>query len=104
IPVVLLSHGYRGNWRNQNWLATELASRGYIVAATDHPGTTSFNQSPEQAAKWWERPQDMSRILDYLLSETSWKQFANAEHVTAIGHSLGGWTVMQLAGARLDRP
>ncbi|MEZ8110081.1 alpha/beta hydrolase family protein [Vibrio splendidus] len=103
-PVVLLSHGYRGNWRNQNWLATELASRGYIVAATDHPGTTSFDQSPEQAAKWWERPQDMSRILDYLLSETPWKQFANAENVTAIGHSLGGWTVMQLAGAKLDRP
>ncbi|MGF1840678.1 alpha/beta hydrolase family protein [Vibrio atlanticus] len=103
-PVVLLSHGYRGNWRNQNWLATELASRGYIVAATDHPGTTSFDQSPKQAAKWWERPQDMSRILDYLLSQTQWKQFANAENVTAIGHSLGGWTVMQLAGAKLDRP
>ncbi|MEZ8235190.1 alpha/beta hydrolase family protein [Vibrio splendidus] len=103
-PVVLLSHGYRGNWRNQNWLAAELASRGYIVAATDHPGTTSFDQSPKQAAKWWERPQDMSRILDYLLSETPWKQFANAENVTAIGHSLGGWTVMQLAGAKLDRP
>ncbi|CAV27172.1 alpha/beta hydrolase family protein [Vibrio atlanticus] len=103
-PVVLLSHGYRGNWRNQNWLATELASRGYIVAATDHPGTTSFDQSPKQAAKWWERPQDMSRILDYLLSQTQWKQFANAENVTAIGHSLGGWTVMQLAGTKLDRP
>ncbi|WP_135444047.1 alpha/beta hydrolase family protein [Vibrio tasmaniensis] len=102
-PVVLLSHGYRGNWRNQNWLATELASRGYIVAATDHPGTTSFDQSPKQAAKWWERPQDMSRMLDYLLSQTQWKQFADAENVTAIGHSLGGWTVMQLAGARLDR-
>ena len=103
-PIVLLSHGYRGNWRNQNWLATELASRGYIVAATDHPGTTSFDQSPKQAAKWWERPQDMSRILDYLLSQTQWKQFADAENVTAIGHSLGGWTVMQLAGAKLDRP
>ncbi len=50
-PVVLLSHGYRGNWRNQNWLATKLASRGYIVAAADHPGTTSFNHSPKQAAK-----------------------------------------------------
>ncbi|MDH5902472.1 alpha/beta fold hydrolase [Vibrio splendidus] len=103
-PVVLLSHGYRGNWRNQNWLATELASRGHIVTATDHPGTTSFDQSPKQAAKWWERPQDMSRILDYLLSQTQWKQFADAENVTAIGHSLGGWTVMQLAGAKLDRP
>lgn len=103
-PVILLSHGYRGNWRNQNWLATKLASRGYIVAAADHPGTTSFEQSPKQAAKWWERPRDMSRILDYLLSETLWKQSASADNVSAIGHSLGGWTVMQLAGARLDRP
>ena len=102
-PVVLLSHGYRGNWRNQNWLATKLASRGYIVAAADHPGTTSFDQSPEQAAKWWERPRDISRMLDYLLSETSWKQSANVDNITAIGHSLGGWTVMQLAGAKMDR-
>ena len=102
-PVILLSHGYRGNWRNQNWLATKLASKGYIVAAADHPGTTSFDQSPQQAAKWWERPRDVSRTLDYLLSETSWKQSANAENVTAIGHSLGGWTVMQLAGAKMDK-
>lgn len=102
-PVILLSHGYRGNWRNQNWLATKLASKGYIVAAADHPGTTSFDQSPEQAAKWWERPRDVSRILDYLLSETPWKQSANADNVSAIGHSLGGWTVMQLAGAKIDR-
>ncbi|WP_299139510.1 alpha/beta fold hydrolase [uncultured Vibrio sp.] len=102
-PIILLSHGYRGNWRNQNWLATKLASRGHIVAAADHPGTTSFDQSPEQAAKWWERPRDASRMLDYLLSETLWKQPASAENITAIGHSLGGWTVMQLAGAKIDR-
>ncbi|WP_061040243.1 alpha/beta hydrolase family protein [Vibrio coralliirubri] len=102
-PVVLLSHGYRGNWRNQNWLATELANRGYIVAAVDHPGTTSFDQSPVQAAKWWERPRDITRILDYLLSEIQWKQAVNADNITAIGHSLGGWTVMQLAGAKIDR-
>ncbi|CAK2086343.1 alpha/beta hydrolase family protein [Vibrio crassostreae] len=103
-PVILLSHGYRGNWRNQNWLATKLASQGYIVAATDHPGTTSFDHSPKQAAKWWERPRDVSRILDYLLSEAPWKQSASSDNVSAIGHSLGGWTVMQLAGAKMDRP
>ncbi|MFA0716576.1 alpha/beta hydrolase family protein [Vibrio splendidus] len=102
-PVVLLSHGYRGNWRNQNWLATELASRGYIVAATDHPGTTSFDQSPEQAAKWWERPRDITRTIDYLLSKVQWKQAVNANNIAAIGQSLGGWTVMQLAGAKIDR-
>ncbi|MEZ8306295.1 alpha/beta hydrolase family protein [Vibrio splendidus] len=102
-PVLLLSHGYRGNWRNQNWLATELASRGYIVAATDHPGTTSFDQSPKQAAKWWERPRDITRTIDYLLSKVQWKQAVNANNIAAIGHSLGGWTVMQLAGAKIDR-
>ncbi|WP_192891864.1 alpha/beta hydrolase family protein [Vibrio bathopelagicus] len=102
-PVILLSHGYRGNWRNQNWLATALAHRGYIVAAINHPGTTSFDQSPEQAAKWWERPRDITRTLDYLLSEVLWKQSVNANNITAIGHSLGGWTVMQLAGAKIDR-
>ncbi|MFY2506894.1 alpha/beta hydrolase family protein [Vibrio pectenicida] len=102
-PVVMLSHGYRGNWRNQNWLATELAKRGYIVAATDHPGTTSFDQSYIQAAKWWERPRDVSRVLDYLLTSTKWKPSANPNDVTAIGHSLGGWTVMLLAGAKVDR-
>ncbi|MFA0125278.1 alpha/beta hydrolase family protein, partial [Vibrio sp. 10N.261.48.A2] len=62
-PAVLISHGYRGNWRNQNWLATALAHRGYIVASVNHPGTTSFDQSPEQAAKWWERPRDITRTL-----------------------------------------
>ncbi|MDN3616681.1 alpha/beta hydrolase family protein [Vibrio gallaecicus] len=102
-PIVLLSHGYRGNWRNQNWLATELAGHGYIVAAVDHPGTTSFNHSPKLAAKWWERPRDMSRILDYLLSKAPWKQSANVDDVAAIGHSLGGWTVMLLGGAKMDR-
>ncbi|WP_068713901.1 alpha/beta hydrolase family protein [Vibrio tritonius] len=102
-PVVLLSHGYRGNWRNQNWLATEIAKRGYIVAAADHPGTTTFDHSLKQAAKWWERPRDMSRILDHLLTSARWKQHVNADNVTAIGHSLGGWTVMQLAGAKVDR-
>ena len=102
-PVVLISHGYRGNWRNQNWLATELAHLGYIVASVNHPGTTSFDQSPKQAAKWWERPRDITRILDYLLSEVLWKQSVNANNITAIGHSLGGWTVMQLAGAKIDR-
>ena len=102
-PVVLLSHGYRGNWRNQNWLASKLAKRGYIVAALNHPGTTSLDHSSKQAAKWWERPRDMSRVLDYLFTASRWKKHARTANVTAIGHSLGGWTVMQLAGARIDR-
>lgn len=100
-PVALLSHGYRGNWRNLNWLAGRLAARGWIVAAVNHPGTTTFNTQPSQAAQWWARPQDISHLLDHLM-----QQFAghiDPDQISAIGHSLGGWTVLQLAGARLDR-
>ncbi|MEI8656861.1 alpha/beta hydrolase family protein [Vibrio sp. Hal054] len=102
-PVVLLSHGYRGNWRNLNWLASALAHRGYIVAAPDHPGTTTFDHAPAKAAKWWLRVLDISHVLDYLLSNEQWKNVINRSDISAVGHSLGGWTVMQLAGAVFDR-
>ncbi|MCE0492693.1 alpha/beta fold hydrolase [Vibrio sp. DNF-1] len=103
-PVVLLSHGYRGNWTNLSWLAAALAHKGYVVAAPNHPGTTSRNHPPELAAKWWLRVKDISRVLDYLLTDKQWKNNINHDDVSAIGHSLGGWTVMQLTGAVFDRP
>ena len=50
-PLVVLSHGYRGNWRNLSWLVSALVGQGYIVAAPDHPGTTTFDRRPAEAAK-----------------------------------------------------
>ncbi|MGO2353669.1 MAG: alpha/beta hydrolase family protein [Marinomonas foliarum] len=102
-PLVVMSHGYRGNWRNQNWLATKLAQDGYVVASLDHPGTTSFDHSAHAAAQWWQRAGDLSRLLDWLLNESYLLPNIDANNVTAIGHSLGGWTVMLLAGAQFDR-
>jgi len=60
-PLVVLSHGYDGNWRNQVWLASALARLGYIVAAVNHPGTTSKDRSPAAAAQLWQRPRDVSQ-------------------------------------------
>lgn len=102
-PLVVISHGYRGNWRNQNWLATKLAQDGYVVASLDHPGTTSFDHSAQAAAQWWQRTGDLSRLLDWLLEESYLLPNIDANNVTAIGHSLGGWIVMLLAGAQFDR-
>lgn len=102
-PLVVISHGYRGNWRNQNWLATKLAQDGYVVASLDHPGTTSFDYSSQAAAQWWQRARDLSRLLDWLLNESYLLPNIDVGNITAIGHSLGGWTVMLLAGAQFDR-
>jgi len=102
-PLVLLSHGYRGGWRNLNWLANELAIKGFVVAAPNHPGTTTFDHSALQASQWWQRPNDLVRVLDHLLEDTAWRTVVDTESVSAIGHSMGGWSVMQLVGAQLDR-
>lgn len=101
-PLVVLSHGYGGNWGKQVWLASALAHQGYIVAAVNHPGTTSKDRSPQAAAALWQRPADLSRAIDAVLAQP--KQFGAVakNQIAAAGHSLGGWTVLEIAGARFD--
>ena len=40
-PLVVLSHGMYGNAMNQSWLASDLAQRGFVVAAISHPGSST---------------------------------------------------------------
>jgi len=99
-PLVLLSHGYGGSWRNLNWLAGELVQSGYIVAAPDHPGTTFQNMDDAEALRLWERPRDISRTLTAVLENTSLAGEIDDGKIAVIGHSLGGWTAIELAGGR----
>ncbi|MCF8480807.1 MAG: alpha/beta fold hydrolase [Rhodospirillum sp.] len=101
-PLVVLSHGYGGNWRNQNWLAGALVSAGYRVAAPNHPGTTSRDRRPEEAARLWERPHDLTRVIDALLAEQTLAGAVDPGRIAVIGHSLGGWTALAVAGGRFD--
>lgn len=101
-PLVVLSHGYGGNWRNQLWLARALAVRGYVVAAPNHPGSTTGNKSPALGAQLWERPRDLSYLIDFMTTDPHWSARVAPQRIAAIGHSLGGWTVVELAGGRLD--
>lgn len=101
-PLVILSHGYGGNWRNLNWLAHFMASQGYIVAAVDHPGTSTFNKKIESAKQLWLRPQDLSELINAIIKNPTYAGYVDQQRVAAIGHSLGGWTVLALAGAKFD--
>lgn len=101
-PLVVLSHGYGGNWRNLAWLAADLVNAGYVVAAPDHPGTTTFDMRKPDAVELWRRPGDLSRTIDALFGNPDLTGGVAADKVAAIGHSLGGWTVIELAGARFD--
>ncbi|MCW2486858.1 alpha/beta hydrolase [Candidatus Symbiopectobacterium sp. NZEC127] len=101
-PFIALSHGFGGNWRNQLWLAHALAQQGYIVAATDHPGTTSMMMNKAIAAKLWLRPDDVRRVISAIQNKQNVVGTIASGKMAVIGHSLGGWTAMELAGGRFD--
>ncbi|WP_413722795.1 alpha/beta hydrolase family protein [Sodalis sp. RH24] len=101
-PLLVISHGYNGNWRNLSWIAAAMAAQGYIVAAPDHPGTTTFNQNPADAKQLWRRPRDLSAVIDLVIHSPGLFGATDKDRIAALGHSLGGWTVMSLAGARFD--
>ncbi len=99
-PLVVLSHGFGGSWRDLNWIAGELAQRGYAVAAPDHNGESFAEDKANEIVPLWERPKDISRTLTAMLDGNGPAGEIDADRIAVIGHSLGGWTVMELAGAR----
>jgi predicted dienelactone hydrolase len=58
--------------------------------------------TPEGLALWWERATDLSNVLDAMLKDEEFGQRIDATRVAAAGYSLGGYTVLELAGAQTD--
>lgn len=101
-PLLVISHGMYGNTLNQAWLGSALARRGYVVAMVNHPGTSTFLRDADHARELWERPVDLSRLITFLLERSALADRIDRNRVFAAGHSLGGYTVMLLAGAEFD--
>jgi predicted dienelactone hydrolase len=101
-PLILLSHGSGGNAANLAWLATALAKAGFIVAAVNHPGTTSGDSRPSETLKLWQRPADLSALIDALLQNPDLAPHIDAGRIGVSGFSLGGHSTLSLAGARVD--
>jgi predicted dienelactone hydrolase len=102
-PLVLLSHGTGGSAVQLAWLGTALARAGFIAVAVDHPGNNSLApMTPEGMALWWERATDLSEVLDGMLADGEFGSRIDPKLIAAAGYSLGGYTVLELAGARTD--
>ena len=98
-PLVIMSHGSGGDRYTVSWLAEVLAANGYIVAAMDHFGNTWNNKIPEYYARPWERPMDITFVLDRLLESTQFKNRIDQNRIGFAGYSLGGATGIWIAGA-----
>jgi predicted dienelactone hydrolase len=102
-PLILLSHGTGGSALQMAWLGTALARAGFIAVAVDHPGNNSNSRmTPEGMALWWERATDLSQVLDGILADSEFGKRIDQARIGAAGFSIGGFTVLSLAGAQTD--
>jgi len=100
-PLIVMSHGSGGDRFNISWLAEVLAANGYIVAAMDHYGNTWNNKIPEYYLRPWERPLDVSFVLDQVLTSSHFKDHIDQDKIGFAGYSLGGATGIWIAGAEI---
>lgn len=100
LPLILFSHGYSANQWVNTWFAEYLATRGYIVASIKHHGNSFKNMIPELSARPWNRPKDLSVVLDCLLVHSKFKDNIDENRIGAAGFSQGGITSIWLGGAQ----
>lgn len=113
IPVIIISPGFGADKSNFSYLGKHLASHGFAVAILNHPGSdrqnmqnflTGRTKELLEAAELINRPQDISYLLDELQRQEQRYPFPlatlNLEQVGVIGHSLGAYTGLALAGAK----
>lgn len=98
-PLVLLSHGTGGSRTSLEWLADALVNAGYMVAAVDHWGNTTDNKIAIDFMTPWERPKDISYILTCMLKDKELNAAIDKKRIGAAGFSIGGYTILALAGA-----
>ncbi len=103
LPVVVLVHGSGGNGPRMGWLAVSLVEAGYIVVAANHPGVTSQDSWPEETVKIWERPQDVSVMLNWLNDAAPLGLNPDMDRVGVLGFSIGGHTALALAGIEVSK-
>jgi predicted dienelactone hydrolase len=102
-PLLLLSHGTGGSADSLDWLAAALAANGYVVAGVNHPGNNATEPlTREGFTLWWERATDVSEVLDGIMADPMLSVHIDASRIGAVGFSLGGYTVLELAGARTN--
>jgi predicted dienelactone hydrolase len=99
LPLVLISHGSGGSPLLYRTLSLALARSGYLVALPKHPGNSlGDDELANTVENLRERPRQLLRLLDALLADPELGAAIAEEPVTAIGHSMGGYTVLCVAG------
>jgi len=113
-PLIIFSHGLYGCAVQTRFLMNAFAAAGYAVFAPNHrdavcngnPGgalvrpSVPFRDSAEWTdAVFRDRPDDIHRMLAAVEADARWHGKLDFGRIGLVGHSLGGYTVLGMAGA-----
>jgi len=103
-PLVIVSHGYPGSRLQMSYLTENLASKGYVVVAIDHPESTRADKTGFASTLLNRRLDDLF-ILDTV---AAWSRkgsgnflsgVVDADNTALIGYSMGGYGALNTVGA-----
>ncbi|MGI9606205.1 MAG: BMP family ABC transporter substrate-binding protein, partial [Acidimicrobiales bacterium] len=101
-PLVIYSHGDGGSRLTDSNYVEAIASHGYIVASPDHAGNTCCDAPDPRAAVAFNRPHDVSAVIDAMIdpdrAETAgFVSHVNTDQIAVTGHQ-GFSTYATVAG------
>ncbi len=98
-PLVVISHGSGGTHLGYLTIAQHLAENGYIVAMPEHYCNNRNDNRLEGTKENLEnRPRHISLVIDKLCSDSKFKDHIQKNNTAVIGHSMGGYTALSVAG------
>lgn len=101
LPVVAISHGNSSTpWVFRD-LAKHLAKIGFVVALPEHPGNNRRDNSLAGTVQNLEnRSRHISAVIDAVGSDQVLSDHVAAANVGIIGHSIGAYTALAVAGGK----
>jgi predicted dienelactone hydrolase len=110
-PVIIFSHGFGGCATQSRFLTEALAERGYWVFAPNHKdarcgrgGAMTQPEEPFQNPRKWsdstfaDRRDDIRAVMKAIATSPEFSPRVDLASLGLAGHSLGGYTVVGLAG------
>lgn len=103
-PLLIVSHGYLGSRVLMTYLTENLASKGYMVVAIDHPESTHRNPGKFTSTLYYRALDDLF-VLNEIASlgapgsKSLLSGMVDSDNTALIGYSMGGYGVLNAAGA-----